>query len=151
MNKENKKNLIKRGIFRAAINTGAVIGLSCFKPELAWAYMMSGYGNVALSMEYTAYKMKEREEWKSNPEPINLREYYLKGPDYVEEPKETFYERVEGKIIESIEENTPIIMGKIKAGFNNIRKSKLKINTEKSSLKGEQNEDIKEPEKDFLK
>ncbi len=151
MNKENKKDLVKRGLFRAAINTGAVIGLSCFKPELAWAYMMGAYGNIALGLKYTAYKMNEREEWEPHPEPTNLREYYLKGPEYIEEPCETLYERIEGKAIDLIEENTPIIVGKIKAGFNKIRKSKLKINTEKSSLKGEQNEDIKEPEKDFLK
>lgn len=149
MNKENKKNLIKRGIFRAAINTGAVIGLSCLKPELAWAYMMGAYGNVALSMEYTAYKMKEREEWEPHPEPTNLREYYLKGPEYIEEPCETLYERIEGKAIDLIEENTPIIVGKIKDGLNRIKKSKLKINVDHKILKDKQNK-IDQEQKDIL-
>ena len=59
------------------------------------------------------------------------------------------YERIEGKAIDLIEENTPIIVGKIKDGLNRIKKSKLKINVDHKILKDKQNK-IDQEQKDIL-
>ena len=141
MDEINKKDLKKRAIFRTAINLGTAAGLSCFKPEFAWAYLMGGYANVMLGMKFTNYRMKEMANWQPQLEPTNLkelREYYLKGPQYIEEPKETYYEQLEGKIIDAIETNTPIIVEKIKHGIQQLKKRQFNIETKKSILKHQQ-------------